>query len=120
MSFSLRLKGLREDLELSQAELAKELGVGIGSIGMWESTDRIPPSKKLIKIAEYFNCTTDYLLGHSDNKYPVSSSLSADEQKLLNNYRATRLDLRPSLITMSETLAKTPDEIAGNTQKKKA
>lgn len=85
--FSLRLKGLREDYELSQSELAKNLGVGTGSIGMWESTNRIPPSKKLIEIAKYFHCTTDYLLGFSNDKYPITSALSSDEQELLECYR---------------------------------
>ena len=87
MEFSLRLKELREDRDLSQAELAKDLEVGTGSVGMWESTDRVPPSKKLIKIAEYFGCTTDYLLGYSDNKYPMSSGLSHDEREILALYQ---------------------------------
>ena len=87
MEFSLRLKELREDRDLSQAELAKELRVGTGSIGMWESTDRVPPSKKLIKIAEYFGCTTDYLLGHSDIKYSNSFGLSNDEREILALYQ---------------------------------
>lgn len=63
MSFSIRLKELREKKGLSQAQLAKDLNVGVGSVGMWESTQRTPPAKRLQLIAEYFDVTVDYLLG---------------------------------------------------------
>lgn len=63
MNFSIRLKELREQKGLSQAQLAKELNVGIGSVGMWESTLRTPPAKRLQAIANYFGVSVDYLLG---------------------------------------------------------
>ncbi len=96
MTFSLKLKELRESRNLSQAQLAKDLGVGVGSVGMWESTERIPPSKKLVKIAKYFNCTTDYLLGADEWTAEERAqgvidhkklSVSADEETLLEFYR---------------------------------
>lgn len=62
MSFALKLKELREEKGLSQAQLARELNVGIGSVGMWESTQRTPPAKKLQYIANYFGVTVDELL----------------------------------------------------------
>lgn len=63
MNFSLRLKELREKKHLSQKQLAIELGVGVGSVGMWESSERIPPAKRLQTIANYFGVSVDYLLG---------------------------------------------------------
>lgn len=68
MSFALKLKELREKKGLSQAQLAKELNVGIGSVGMWESTQRTPPAKKLKNIAEYFGVTIDYFFVEDDEK----------------------------------------------------
>ncbi len=66
MSFSFRIKELREERGLSQARLARELGVGTGSVGMWESTSEIPPVKKLLVIADFFGVSLDYLVGRSD------------------------------------------------------
>ena len=57
------IKSLRLSYNLSQVELASALGVSKQCISNWEN-DYIPPSvEMLIKIAKYFNVTTDYLLG---------------------------------------------------------
>ena len=64
MDFALKLKELREEKKLSQAQLAKELGVAVSSVGMWESTKRIPPAQRLQGIAEYFGVTVDELIGY--------------------------------------------------------
>lgn len=66
MDFSLRLKELREKKHLSQKQLAIELGVGIGTVGMWESSARIPPAKRLQDIGNYFGVSVDYLLGRQE------------------------------------------------------
>ena len=71
MSFALRIKELREERRLSQASLARELGVGTGSVGMWESSGEVPPVKKLTVIADHFGVSLDYLVGRSEVRYPV-------------------------------------------------
>ena len=71
------IKSLRLSYNLSQVELASALGVSKQCISNWEN-DYIQPSvEMLIKIAKYFNVTTDYLLGISDLKieYANNSSL---------------------------------------------
>ncbi len=68
MSFALRIKELREERGLSQVRLARELNVGTGSVGMWESAGEIPPVKKLLVIADYFGVTLDYLVGRSEKR----------------------------------------------------
>lgn len=62
MKFSLKLKELRETHDLTQRDLAAALKVSKGSIGMWESTDRIPNSKRLQQIASYFKIPMEELL----------------------------------------------------------
>ena len=64
MNFSLRLKELREKKHLSQKQLAIDLGVGVGTVGMWESAERIPPAKRLQTVANYFGVSVDFLLGN--------------------------------------------------------
>lgn len=61
-----RLKILREEKDLKQGELAKILSVSPSTIGMYERNEREPNNLLTIKLAEYFNVTTDYLLGKSD------------------------------------------------------
>lgn len=90
MTFSLKLKELREKNGLSQAALAKHLHVSTGSIGMWESTERIPPAKKLIQIADFFDVSIDYLLGHTREERAVMSNnffISPNEQRLIASFR---------------------------------
>ena len=103
MNFSLRLKELREEKGFSQAQLARVLNVGVGSVGMWESTDRIPPAKKLSKIADYFQVTTDYLLGREGdwNRNVSNTPLSeytAEERNLIEAYRDLRPDMQSLLL----------------------
>ena len=64
--FCERLKELRIEHELSQAELAKIIKVSDGTICFWENGVNEPKMTYIIRLAEYFNVTTDYLLGVSD------------------------------------------------------
>ena len=77
MNFALRLKEEREQNGLSQAALAKEIGVGVSTIGMWESTNRIPSAKTLNKLIKFFNCSLDYLLGNSNERNITQEEKSA-------------------------------------------
>lgn len=63
-----RLKKLREDKGLKQDELAKELSVSPSAIGMYERDSREPNNELIIKIANFFNVSTDYLMGISEYK----------------------------------------------------
>lgn len=66
MEFKDRLKQLREEKAVSSATLAAHFDKCTAAIRMWESGKSKPDTDTLIKLAEYFNCTTDYLLGVSD------------------------------------------------------
>lgn len=64
--FSNRLKALREDNDLTQEELAKALHITRSALANYETNLREPDYELLIKIADYFHVTLDYLL---DRKY---------------------------------------------------
>lgn len=71
--FSIKLKELREGRGLSQQALAQKIEVSQSTIGMWESKKREPNFETMEKIADFFNVTTDYLLGREvdgDKLYP--------------------------------------------------
>ena len=65
-----RLKLLREEKGLIQKDIAKLLNVSIPAINQYESGKRDMSTETVIKLAEYFNVSTDYLLGKSDIRNP--------------------------------------------------
>lgn len=64
--FAKRLKELRKEKGLSQAKLAEVLFVDKSSIAKYETGKSTPSVDMLIKLAEYFKVSTDYLLGLAD------------------------------------------------------
>jgi transcriptional regulator with XRE-family HTH domain len=67
-----KLKGLRSEYKITQEELAKIIGVTTSMIGMYETDSRKPSYEVLLKISEYFNVSTDYLLGKTDKRTNIS------------------------------------------------
>ncbi|MCL2860783.1 MAG: helix-turn-helix domain-containing protein [Firmicutes bacterium] len=65
-AFSKRIKELRENDGLSLRDLAEDISINHSTIANWERGFREPPFDTLIKIADYFDVTTDYLLGRTD------------------------------------------------------
>ena len=63
-----RLKELREDKDMSCAKLARELGVSERVMRYYENGEHTMPLEILIKIADYFHVSTDYILGRTKNK----------------------------------------------------
>lgn len=64
--FATRLKELRIEKNLSQADLALETKLTQVAIAYWETEQRTPNAQAIIILARYFNVTTDYLLGEKD------------------------------------------------------
>jgi DNA-binding XRE family transcriptional regulator len=64
--FNEKLKELRKEIQLLQKQLASDLGVTQVCVAKWETGTREPSLDMLIKLAKYFNVTTDYLLGLED------------------------------------------------------
>ena len=61
--FSKILKDLRQEKNVGQIELAKSVGVSKGIIGLWENGLREPNMFSLIKLAQYFDVSIDFLVG---------------------------------------------------------
>ena len=62
-------------------ELAEKLGVTKQSVSNWENDNIQPPIEMLVKIADFFSVSTDYLLGRDDKKYIDVSQLSSQERE---------------------------------------
>lgn len=84
---------LRHEHNITQAQLANELGIGTSTIGMYESGIRKPSYNVLKKIANYFNVSVDYLVKDSNCEndlkigFPVEhfNKLSASEKKQIQD-----------------------------------
>ena len=63
----LRLKELRVAKGISQLKLAMDLNTSQNTISRYETGDREPGIHELIKIADYFHVSVDYLLERTDN-----------------------------------------------------
>ena len=64
-SFGELLRELREDNKMTQKDLADKIYVTVGTISNYENNQHMPDIEKLVAIANFFNVTTDYLLGRS-------------------------------------------------------
>lgn len=65
-----RLRDLREDNDLTQQALAEILNVEQTTYSKYERGVRDIPTEVLIQLADFYNTTTDYLLGRIDNPAP--------------------------------------------------
>jgi len=58
-----KIKGLREQSGLTQAALAKQLGVTRAGVNAWEMGISVPSTQCIVALANTFGVSTDYLLG---------------------------------------------------------
>ncbi len=70
------IRELRIANGLSQVHLAQKLGVSKQSVSNWENDNIQPSIDMLVKIADYFNVRTDYLLGRDTSTYIDVTGLS--------------------------------------------
>ena len=81
-----RLKELREQRGQTQAQLAEVLDVSQQAVGKWELEKASPDDATLIKIANYYGVTTDYLLGYDDApSYYTDLETAALAEEIKNN-----------------------------------
>ena len=117
----MRIKELREEHDLTQSEVATAIKTSQRNISRWENGENEPSSSFVIKLADFFMVSTDYLLSRSDDLgVPVVTSpphLSADEKKLLSDWRGLAPELRQVIKDLIVTWQSSGSSVA---QKKKA
>lgn len=76
---------------INAKKLSDDTGISTGNISEWKKGRSFPSGQKLITLANYFNCSIDYIVGRkkSDDKYiyDKSSELSAKEDRIIKLYR---------------------------------
>ena len=69
-NYQIRLKDLREDRDLTQTQVAKIIGTSQQHYGKYESGKIVIPFDRVIKLAEFYNVSLDYIAGRTNIKTP--------------------------------------------------
>ena len=78
-----RIRTMREEAKLTQAELAKQLGITRSGVNAWEMGISVPSTQYVVEIAQFFKVSTDYLLGVQSSKTIDVSGLSDEDIRIL-------------------------------------
>lgn len=81
------LKKLRAEHRISQQQLGECIGVSQQSVNKYENHNIEPDIQTLTAIADFFQVSVDYLIGHDDTEYPEECTRNAEETDLLLHYR---------------------------------
>ena len=87
-------KELRKAAGLSQAEMAKRLGISRSTVGMYETGQREPDFETLEVIADFFNVDVDYLIGRTNkttNGNTTRRTIQRRSRILWNNTQTSKL-----------------------------
>ena len=81
---------IRENLDLSQRELANKLKVSKSTYARWGTAEKIIPLIHLINLCNLSNTSLDYILGLSDRKDKVNKPIKLNKIKIGNNLKKIR------------------------------
>lgn len=101
------IKDLRNEKNITQKMLAKSLSIPIPTLSHWECGYAEPSIKDIITLSNYFNVSTDYLLGRTDDfgnivlptNSPTVPALSDEERQLLDLF--SRMDRAQKVRTVA-------------------
>lgn len=95
------LKALRSEKKISQKQLADAVAVSQQSINKYENHSVEPDIKTLIMLADYFNVSVDYLIGHSDIRHKYEEvrpfDLNKSESDFIECFRALTPEQQSSI-----------------------
>lgn len=74
MDFAQRVKQLRKNKHLTGEQLGNILGITKTGISYWENGRSVPDNEMLLKLADFFDVSIDYLLGKTDIETKINKS----------------------------------------------
>jgi len=102
------LKLLRKESGISQQKLADSIGMSQQSINQYENHDTEPDIMTLCKLADYFETSVDYLIGHTDIRNHIEPTsayhLNVDVGAIIDRYRALTPKERACVAQVIDTL----------------
>ena len=112
-----KIRELRRAKKISQEEFALAIGYSRSLIVNWEKGTRDPSTQTLLKIADFFNVSLDYLLGREDysrNCYRhglTHSALPENEHALLEAFRPLLPEMQAFVLDMLKSLQKVQNKL---------
>lgn len=111
MSFSQILRELRIERGITQTELAKQCGVSSQCISSLEVGRRSPTGSTIEALSKYFNVSTDYLLGRTDDfgqiiNAEASPKITPLELDLIENFRKLPAQTQDYVVGIVKNLAR--------------
>lgn len=104
------LKLLREETGITQKQLAESIGVSQQAINKYENHNIEPDIETLIRIADIFNTSVDFLISHTDIRHKIEITskyeLNAEEEALVETYRKLSPKQKKCILTIMDTYEK--------------
>lgn len=99
---------LLEEHCLNRKQFAEQSGIPYTTVIGWTKLNRLPDYTALIKIADFFQCSIDYLVGRQDNYDNGYSSveISRAEQALIKNFRKLNSENKELVSKLAKNLSK--------------
>ena len=102
------LKELRQEFGISQQRLAEAIGVSQQSINQYENHHVEPDISVLKRLADYFDTSVDYVIGHTDIRRKIEHTeafhLNQDESELMMKYRTLKPSEKNCISMVIDTL----------------
>lgn len=80
MEYAQKIRDLREDKDLTQAQIAQLLGTNKNQVGKYERGEQELPIRHLITLAKFYNVSTDYILGMQQGM-PYGNSITKKKER---------------------------------------
>lgn len=106
----LRIKMLRDEYGISQQKLADAIGMSQSSVNDYENRGTEPDIATLIKIADYFETSVDYVVAHTTIRRRIEEvselALNEREAALIKGYRRLDVNVRDAVDNLVERIPK--------------
>ena len=92
--FKNRIRDLREDMDLLQIDVALATGIDQKTLSNYETGKTNPDSSSLIRLADFFGVTIDYLVGYSNINIKSNKDISARLERIVSEINELRALLK--------------------------
>ncbi|MBD5111843.1 MAG: helix-turn-helix domain-containing protein [Ruminococcaceae bacterium] len=92
--------------KITLKQLGDNIGASTGNISDWKSGRATPGIEALTKIADYLGCSTDYLLGRTDNSQNTESDIDPELAEAIKLFANLPSDKRKGLLDFLKTFSK--------------
>lgn len=107
-----RLIDLREEKDLLQKEVAKEMGVVESVYSEWENGKLSIPTKRLAELANFFEVNIDYMVGISNIRTKIKSNNTINTELVSNRLKEIRKSLKLTMRELAEKFNTTSSAIS--------